>query len=218
MNRARWRKWGAISGARCGPGPSQWRCTTRTSRSSGARATSASRSTDGVAAAHWTYSCWPLWIPATASAGVTIRITRSLGPHIAAGCESEGAFGTCRPAPPERTNERRPRGRSDRGAADRSGPGRGRCWPPPSDVAGDAPLGYESRGLGAPLEVQLGQDRADVVLDGLVREEDLGRDLLVRLSLGHQQEDLLLLLGERGQLVRERARRDAAHPFEHLLC
>ena len=51
MNRARWRKWGAISGAMCGPGPSVWRWMTQTSRSSGARATSASRRTDGVAAA-----------------------------------------------------------------------------------------------------------------------------------------------------------------------
>ena len=31
MNRARWRKWPAISGARCGPGPSMWRWTTLTS-------------------------------------------------------------------------------------------------------------------------------------------------------------------------------------------
>ena len=53
MNRARWRKCGAISGARCGPGPSQWRWTTRTFASSGARATRASSRTDGVAAAHW---------------------------------------------------------------------------------------------------------------------------------------------------------------------
>jgi hypothetical protein len=42
----------AVAGARCGPGPSQWRWTTLTSRSSVARATSASRRTDGVAAAH----------------------------------------------------------------------------------------------------------------------------------------------------------------------
>ena len=53
MNSARWRKWGAISGARWGPGPSVWRWTTETSESSGARATSASRRTSGVAAAHW---------------------------------------------------------------------------------------------------------------------------------------------------------------------
>ena len=54
MNRARWRKCGAISGARCGPGPSMWRWTMLTLWSSGARATSASSRTDGVAAAHWT--------------------------------------------------------------------------------------------------------------------------------------------------------------------
>src|SRR5438045_3496639 len=74
MNSARCRKWGAISGARCGPGPSQWRWTTLTSDRSAARATRASSSTDGVAAAHCRYSCWPDEMPATASAGVTILI------------------------------------------------------------------------------------------------------------------------------------------------
>ena len=53
MNSARCRKWGAISGARWGPGPSVWRWTIETSDSSGARATRASSRTDGVAAAHW---------------------------------------------------------------------------------------------------------------------------------------------------------------------
>ena len=53
MNSARWRKWGAISGARCGPGPSQWRWTTLTSTAPRARATRASSRTEGVAAAHW---------------------------------------------------------------------------------------------------------------------------------------------------------------------
>ena len=36
-----------------GPGPSVWRWATTTSLRSGARATRASRRTDGVAAAHW---------------------------------------------------------------------------------------------------------------------------------------------------------------------
>ena len=54
MNSARWRKWGAISGARCGPRPSVWRWTIDTASSSGARATSASSSTSGTAAAQWT--------------------------------------------------------------------------------------------------------------------------------------------------------------------
>ena len=54
-------------------------------------------------------------------------------------------------------------------------------------------LGQVRRGLGAPLQVELGQDRADVVLDRLVGQVDLGRDLLVRLSLGHKREDTLLL-------------------------
>ena len=52
-NSARWRKWDAISGARCGPGPSVWRWIIPTFCNSGARATSASSRTEGVAAAHW---------------------------------------------------------------------------------------------------------------------------------------------------------------------
>ena len=48
-------------------------------------------------------------------------------------------------------------------------------------------------GLGASLEVELREDRADIVLDGLVGQEDLGGDLLVRLALGDQEQDLLLL-------------------------
>ena len=34
------------------------------------------------------------------------------------------------------------------------------------------------------LEIQLGEDRADVVLDRLVGQEDVARDLFVRLSAG----------------------------------
>ena len=78
-------------------------------------------------------------------------------------------------------------------------------------------LGHEGRRLGAALQVQLREDRADVVLDGLVREEDLGRDLLVGLALRDQQQDLLLLRGQLGQLVGVGAGGDAAHPLEHLL-
>ena len=51
MNSARWKKCPCISGARWGPGPSMWKCTTLTSVSSWARATSASKRTEGVAAA-----------------------------------------------------------------------------------------------------------------------------------------------------------------------
>ena len=60
--------------------------------------------------------------------------------------------------------------------------------------------GHVCRGLSPALQIELGEDRADVVLDRLVGEEDLGRDLLVRLPLRDEQEDLPLL---RGQLDRK---------------
>ena len=62
--------------------------------------------------------------------------------------------------------------------------------------------------LGPPLEVELGEDRADVVLDGLVGQEDLGRDLLVRLALGDEEPGSS---APAGQLRRaRRARSDVA--------
>ena len=77
---------------------------------------------------------------------------------------------------------------------------------PPRPAASDprateVVLGDERRRLRAPLEVELREDAADVVLDGLVRQEDLGGDLLVRLALGHEEQDLALLGGELGQLI-----------------
>lgn len=77
-----------------------------------------------------------------------------------------------------------------------------RSWPPYTTDAVEsvgslspAPVSFRDvrGGLGSPLEVQLGQDRADVVLHRLVGQEDVHRDLLVRLSLGDEQQDLLLL-------------------------
>ena len=65
--------------------------------------------------------------------------------------------------------------------------------PEPSAALPDAVLRDERGGLRAPLEVELGQDGADVVLHGLVGEEDDSGDLLVRLALGDEKEDLLLL-------------------------
>ena len=44
--------------------------------SSAARSTSASRSTDGVAAPPWTKTCWPDRMPATASSAVTMRMPK----------------------------------------------------------------------------------------------------------------------------------------------
>ena len=49
------------------------------------------------------------------------------------------------------------------------------------------------RGLGPALEAELREDRAHVVLDGLVRQEDGVGDLLVRAPVGQEQEDLPLL-------------------------
>src|ERR1700674_1973176 len=65
--------------------------------------------------------------------------------------------------------------------------------------------------LGAPLEVQLGKDAADVVLNGLIRKEHVGGDLLVRLPLRDEEEDPALLAGKVGELV-GRAARPAPHP------
>src|SRR5215207_4230896 len=46
--------------------------------------------------------------------------------------------------------------------------------------------GHVRGGLRSSLEVELGEDRADVVLDGLVRKEHVGGDLLVGLALGDE--------------------------------
>src|SRR5688500_19730626 len=53
------------------------------------------------------------------------------------------------------------------------------------------------RGLGATREPELVKDAADVVLHGLLREEEHRADLAVRLSFGELLEDLALLVGER---------------------
>src|SRR3954449_13562871 len=68
--------------------------------------------------------------------------------------------------------------------------------------------------LRAALEIELCKDRTHVVLDGLVRQEHLGRDLLVRLALRHERKDLAFLLRQRPELVRLIRRRDPPHPFE----
>src|ERR1035437_1990709 len=75
----------------------------------------------------------------------------------------------------------------------------------------------EGRRLSPALEVQLREDRADVVLDRIVRQEDLRGDLLVGLPLGHKEKDLLLLLGQLSQLVGVRTGSDAADPVQDLL-
>ena len=69
------------------------------------------------------------------------------------------------------------------------GPARTRLAPRAASVQ----LRHVRGRLGAALEVELREDRADVVLHGLVGQEDIGGDLLVRLALGDKEEDLLLL-------------------------
>jgi hypothetical protein len=49
------------------------------------------------------------------------------------------------------------------------------------------------RGLGPTGDLELGEDRRDVVLHRLLREAQLVADLLVRATIGHQGEDALLL-------------------------
>ena len=78
-------------------------------------------------------------------------------------------------------------------------------------------LRHEGCGLRSPLEVELRQDRADVVLHGLVRQEDLGRDLLVRLALGDEEQDLPFLGSQARELIVDLAIRDLADPFQDPL-
>ena len=54
---------------------------------------------------------------------------------------------------------------------------------------------YEA-GLGAVGDLELREDRRDVVADGLLAEEELGGDLCVRPPLGEQLQDLELSVGE----------------------
>src|SRR4051794_36700166 len=63
-------------------------------------------------------------------------------------------------------------------------------------------LGGEHRGLRATLEAQLGEDAGDVVLDGLLGQEELLTDLAVRQTLGHELEDAPLLRRQRTELGR----------------
>ena len=61
-------------------------------------------------------------------------------------------------------------------------------------------LGHERR-LRPPLHPQLGEDRAHVVLDRLLREIHRIRDLAVGLALGDQAQDAPLLLRQLGERV-----------------
>src|SRR5581483_7676013 len=67
-------------------------------------------------------------------------------------------------------------------------------------------------GLRAPGQAQLAQDVADVRLDGVLAQVQLGRDLAVRLAGRDHRDDPPVVLGERGQRVGV-ARRAAPQPL-----
>ena len=183
MNSARCRKWPAISGARCGPGPSVWRWTIPTSSQLG-------RPRDERVEQHRRRGRRALEVDLLAATGSRRRPRR--GRRYASG-ECRAAAGPL--AGPDGPIARAGRPRRP-GTPAHALPGRpvhpahGPRLRDGSALPGDPVLGDERGRLGAPLEVELREDRADVVLDRLVRQEDLGRDLLVRLALGDEQQDL----------------------------
>src|SRR5580765_2311757 len=70
------------------------------------------------------------------------------------------------------------------------------------DAAGGGRMSSEVRGsLGAPRDLELGQDARDVVLDGLLHQVELFPDLLVRPAIGDQREDALLLRRQTRELL-----------------
>src|SRR3954452_20030508 len=75
-------------------------------------------------------------------------------------------------------------------------------------------FGEVGRPLPPPFEVELCEDRADVVLHRLVRKEDLRRDLLVRLALGHECQDLPLLTRQLRELLVLGSGGDPTHTLE----
>ena len=54
-------------------------------------------------------------------------------------------------------------------------------------------------GFGPPAHPHLGEQVADVVLDGLLRQKDLSGDLTIRLAFGQQFEDPALLTAQSGE-------------------
>src|SRR5918998_5056618 len=80
----------------------------------------------------------------------------------------------------------------------------------------DAVLEGVADQLLAAVEVKLPQDVADVVLDRLLRDEELLTDLAVAVAPGHVLQHLALALGQR--LRRARRLGDAAELAEHQRC
>src|SRR3954454_15683179 len=65
------------------------------------------------------------------------------------------------------------------------------------------------RGLAARPDPELGEDRRDVVLDGLARQEQPLRDVAIAQALGDQREDIELARGEVGGVLAGRTARAA---------
>jgi hypothetical protein len=76
-------------------------------------------------------------------------------------------------------------------------------------------LGDERSCLSPTFEIQLCENRADIVLDGLVGQEDLACDLLVRLAFGDEEQDLALLGREPRELVLRLAAGDLPDALEY---
>src|SRR5215208_2169530 len=86
-----------------------------------------------------------------------------------------------------------------------------------SAAAVETVLRHERRRLCPTFEIQLREDRAHVVLYGLVRQEDLRSDLLVRLAFRDEEQDLALLGCEPGELVLHLPAGDLPHPLQDAL-
>jgi hypothetical protein len=71
------------------------------------------------------------------------------------------------------------------------------------------------RGLRAASHLELRQDARDVVLDRLLGQVELLADLPVRLAVGHEREDALLLRGQAGELLVPQQVLALAEPVEH---
>src|SRR3954462_9661904 len=65
------------------------------------------------------------------------------------------------------------------------------------------------RGLATRPDPELGEDRRDVVLDGLARQEQPLRDVAIAQALGDQREDIELARGEVGGVLAGRPARTA---------
>src|SRR5687767_9097074 len=150
---------------------------------------SSTEGSSGASLASARKSWWPVSVPhmATTAAGTTSPPGRARSPTLFARSTSPRPWTSRSPSP---------------------------SGPDPSVRGMALHPGHVRGGLGSSLEVELGQDRTDVVLDSLVRQEHLGRDLLVGLAFRHEREDLAFLLRQGCKLVV--VGRDPAHALQDL--